>query len=568
MDTDHHSDTTDDTPSPPNPTFIQSSKHKYWKLAASDTHQSHRFLQYLDNIKLPGDSISQLRQFYERIRLAFHSSFTKATDILPQFKDIAPNHPFGHILVPVNEFYMGYHSIHNTYNWFGTALFTGLTDTKLISPKLAPLAHRVITTERHETDGWTLLYRLICSRNPLLGGKGDDVISEITNLKITNGDDIHTFYDRVVIIQEKLEFSTEIISKTKLIEKYLHAMAKSTTHHYLLQYFIIDLNLHISRNGHDENHPTITVHTIYQHLLITNAPTQFQLTTSKKFKPNILQLITDKFSDATLQRKLDNDQIPTKETFPTNELTTYILQDDTEEKYYIQYDPTIQAFRHHSNNRPKIIYEACGISGHPVSKCFRRGFNFLPRDIQRRISAYNTKYGSTPDKDISPQSSSNTVLPAPQTKLLQDVTPSNANTDTNTNTTTLQATIHRLQHVLPTNDEEISIPVDEQIEFLDIIDMERNTPVLNIINQIPRETKTYINKSNNINPLSIDLLTSNGEVNVTDLHTLQDQLLQPTPLKYFTTHCRQHFHIDTGTNVHATTRKTDFLVYYPHKKVY
>ena len=105
---------------------------------------------------------------------------------------------------------------------------------KMINPKTAPLATRVITTEKTETDRWSLLYLLLCSRNPLLGGKGDDVIAEITNLRIHQDDDIHKFYERVMNIQEKLEFSTEIISKTKLIEKYLHAMAKSSIHHQLL----------------------------------------------------------------------------------------------------------------------------------------------------------------------------------------------------------------------------------------------------------------------------------------------------------------------------------------------
>ena len=39
--------------------------HKYWRLAASKAHQPHRFLQYMDNIKLNGDTISNLHQFYE-----------------------------------------------------------------------------------------------------------------------------------------------------------------------------------------------------------------------------------------------------------------------------------------------------------------------------------------------------------------------------------------------------------------------------------------------------------------------------------------------------------------------
>ena len=79
--------------------------------------------------------------------------------------------------------------------------------------------------DKTETDGWNLFYLLLCTRNSLLGGKGDNVIMEITNLRINSGEDIHTFYERVVTIQEKLDFSTETISKTKLLEKYLQVMA-------------------------------------------------------------------------------------------------------------------------------------------------------------------------------------------------------------------------------------------------------------------------------------------------------------------------------------------------------
>ena len=160
-----------------------------------ETHQPHCFLQYIENIRLTGDNITHLRQFFERFRLAFHSSFTKAVDILPTFRDISPNYPFGYLLVPENEYYIGYYSIVTTYNWFSTAIYAGLTDSKMISPKSCPLASRILTTETTETDGWTLLYTLLCSRNTLLGDKGDGVIMEITNLRINQNNDIHSFYE-------------------------------------------------------------------------------------------------------------------------------------------------------------------------------------------------------------------------------------------------------------------------------------------------------------------------------------------------------------------------------------
>ena len=64
----------------------------------------------------------------------------------------------------------------------------------------------------------------------------------------------------------------------------------------------------------------------------------------------------------------------------------------------------------------------------------------------------------------------------------------------------------------------------------------------------------------------MDILTTNGEVNLHELHALQDQLIKPTLIGHFTPYRHQQFHVDTGANVHATTDKRDFLIYYLHKK--
>ena len=523
----------------------------------------------MDNIKLNGDTISNLRQFYEQIRLAFHSSFTKPVDILPPFRDISPNHSFIQLLVPGNEYYIGYYNILNTYNWYASALYAGLKDPKTIPPKQAPLAARVIQMDKSETDGWNILYLLLSTRNPLLGGKGDDVIMEITNLRIRNDDDIHTFYERVVNIQEKLDFSTEIISKTKLLEKYLQAMIKSTNHHHLLQYFVVELNLHITQEGHNIKHPTITIHTIYRHLIATNAPLTFNIKSIKKYKPNISQLTmyphNNKLHDDNTEPIFDDIQEDPIE----NETTSYPIHDDTTKEHSLQYDPTIQAFRHYTSNRPRIICEACGISGHPATKCFRRGFTFLPRDIQRRISAYNTKYGDTPIKDTSPQTNQKHILPAPETKLPHDSTNiSNNNNDTPTNSTQ-QATIQKPQHVLHHTDQDpTTTENDDNIEFINSMDITINTPVINVIKTDTNTThhRQQSNSDSYINPLSNKILNDNGEVNTHDLHELQDQLFHPTPHEFFTPYRHQNFHVDTGANVHATNTKNDFLIFYPNKK--
>ena len=73
------------------------------------------------------------------------------------------------------------------------------------------------------------------------------------------------------------------------------------------------------------------------------------------------------------------------------------------------YAPVIAAFRR-SNN---IICDACGSRGHHASKCFKRGLEFLPRDVQRRITAYKAKFGNTPssDKSTNPHKSYHALTP-------------------------------------------------------------------------------------------------------------------------------------------------------------
>ena len=55
-------------------------------------------------------------------------------------------------------------------------------------------------------------------------------------------------------------------------------------------------------------HPTITIHTIYHHLITTNAPTQFQIKSTKKYRPNISQLTTEYTPTGQHQQSNEDEQ--------------------------------------------------------------------------------------------------------------------------------------------------------------------------------------------------------------------------------------------------------------------
>ena len=326
----------------------------------------------------------------------------------------------------------------------------------------------------------------------------------------------------------------------------------------------------------------MTVQNIYQHLVTTNAPIHFQTKSTKGYRPNISQLSSGHQQIDYEKNNTDLEDHKEQNTLKTTEdASTFILHDDNDERHYIQYDATIKAFRHHSQNRPKIVCEACGLTGHPANKCYRRGFKFLPRDVQRRIAAFNTKYGDTPETDSSTTDLHKQILPAPDIKYPTATKNTSEISNNTTKHETQQATIHKLQHVLPP----LTQPYDpddtqhmttklcetqqnENIEFLVMQSMEENVPTIHMIQKVinPRTTTTNTTDITPINPLSTHILNPNGEVNLPELHTLQDQLIHPTPLKHFRTYRHQYFHIDTGANVHATTDKRDFLVFYPQRK--
>lgn len=198
--------------------------------------------------------------------------------------------------------------------------------------------------------------------------------------------------------------------------------------------------------------------TIYNYLISIKAPKLFQTshqlqTTNQKYKnyiknknkcdsastsvtPNISAL-------AQLQELLHMTDIPyDSDTSNDHEMTD---SDNNTSKLPNKCVPTIAAFKH-SNN---IICNACGSRGHHATKSYKRGLNFLPRDVQRRITAYNAKYGTSPANDTS-------TVPNKSYRALEppDHQTSNANSpqESSQSSTSSQdqvPTISSLEHSLP-----------------------------------------------------------------------------------------------------------------------
>ena len=67
-----------------------------------------------------------------------------------------------------------------------------------------------------------------------------------------------------------------------------------------------------------------------------------------------------------------------------------------------------------------------------------------------------------------------------------------------------------------------------------------------------------------INSFAINLIGKSGKVNFRDFLALQNNLITPAAQGCFTPTYYQYFHVDGGTNVHATNQKEDFIINYPN----
>ena len=546
--------------------------HKFWKIVRDENLEPHRFQSLVRDITLQDDSLHALRHFYNRIRHAMHTCFKKHIDILPTFGNLKNITNITNLLVPINTNYPGYAIIKSVYHWFGDSIGNVLYDPKVINSKTTPQAHQVILTNSNIDDGWKLLFTLLHKRCPFLGGTSMDVATEITLLRLKEKETIHSLYKRVQDIQTKLLYSRENIDYTRLLKFYLKAMAISKEHFPLIQIFIADLNNHITTFGANTPHPIHTCTSVYEYLISIEAPERFDVSQQNAYKtkhqnnfrynqahqhakhrhrPNIsvMEQVQDIIAvdDSSL---FNNEATPTVNS-DSDDYKEYTFDDDS------NYEPIIAAFRSSS----KIICDACGARGHHASKCFKRGTAFLPRDVQRRIAAYNAKFGDTPTIDKSPDShKSYHALPTPDHR----TPPTSVQQQTETNKLPTPAsqtpTISRLDHVLPTGDIEDILdtalgtddtPVINALQATPSSDTQqiKNAPTLHkdyyaphtlsVIHQIlDSEHKASIQSiksrmSSSHNPFIQPIINDNGTVAIHNLNDFQRTILNTYPHTFF-----------------------------------
>ena len=92
------------------------------------------------------------------------------------------------------------------------------------SPSFIDVTCDKLTTKRHtiayDKDGFKMLVKLMGVILPHLDGKCLDVVTEITNIKINEGETLNSLYLQFTLLMRKLGLAKHHIPATSLINKY------------------------------------------------------------------------------------------------------------------------------------------------------------------------------------------------------------------------------------------------------------------------------------------------------------------------------------------------------------
>ena len=102
-----------------------------------------------------------------------------------------------------------------------------MTNNTCVKSSMATQAYKVISTHAHEISVWTILSRLLHSREPHLGGMNGNVQSDLATLAFRNGEQLEDFHIKIIRLQQEIMLSGEIVPPTRLLFQYMEALTKS-----------------------------------------------------------------------------------------------------------------------------------------------------------------------------------------------------------------------------------------------------------------------------------------------------------------------------------------------------
>ena len=186
--------------------------------------------------------------FYNHIKISLNAVTRLRVDLLPDYLSIKRNSEFKEYFVPDRN-HISYSWNLQVYTSLGHSLLVEMTYYTCVKSSMTPQAYKIVNTHAHEISGWTILYRLLHSCAPNLGGMNGDVQSDLATLAFRSVEQLDDFHGRILRLQQEIMLSGEIFFYTRLLLHYIKEFTKSEKLRAFIAPKMTDIITLLDKNG-------------------------------------------------------------------------------------------------------------------------------------------------------------------------------------------------------------------------------------------------------------------------------------------------------------------------------
>ena len=180
-----------------------SDKSKYPILKDEKINHWSKFNEHLKNIKLEGDSLVQLRKFWNAVDTAYNTTLVTNQGI-GRYENLTPTYSIKDKITPP----VG-HTLHDytiaVYAKISRVVHTFITKETTITIDASSKAYRTMVKHQMEEDGFKLLTEIIISGSPQLGGEARDLIVYTSRLDYEDGEEMVNFYLKAMKMEQEIK---------------------------------------------------------------------------------------------------------------------------------------------------------------------------------------------------------------------------------------------------------------------------------------------------------------------------------------------------------------------------
>ena len=181
-------------------------KYPILQVYETNTHFS-KLAPLLENIKLQGDDLNSIKQFWDSINAAIMTSLS-TMKFLPEYDDLTHTFdPIDHLMPP--PIHPQYNDANNAMKQYGTTIRLHMQKQSTFASHIAPKASILQQEQSLEKSGFTMMYEIIKSLSPQLGGEYRDMQQYVETLKIIDGEPVLEYYLRALRMSQEIQLQAD-----------------------------------------------------------------------------------------------------------------------------------------------------------------------------------------------------------------------------------------------------------------------------------------------------------------------------------------------------------------------